>query len=135
MTNGVVNRGRWLVAAFFAIEGGAIAWSAVTGVVNGVGRSPRGESASFYPVYMDVLWSVATLVCAWGIYNWQAWARHLALFLSALDLVGAAAGIFVMGWSGTSVILTLAILLVGLVYVWLLLPSVRAEYARKSLTA
>ncbi|MGA7916716.1 MAG: hypothetical protein WCA00_15890 [Candidatus Acidiferrales bacterium] len=135
MTNKVVNGGRWLVAVLFAVEGAGLVWSTVTGAVDALGRSSRGESASFYPVYMDALWSVTTIACAWGILSWQLWARYLALFLSTLDLIAAVVGMFFIGTSGTSVALTLALVLVSAIMIWLLLPSVRAEYVRKALTA
>jgi len=136
MTNGLVNGGRWLVAAIFAIEGVTTVWSSfVTRLIDGLSGLSWGETGSFFLLYARSMSSLTLLLCAWGIFNWRVWARYVALFLSALDFVGAVAGFYFVSWSRTNVALALAIVLNSAILIWLLLPSVRAEYARKALTA
>jgi Mn2+/Fe2+ NRAMP family transporter len=75
------------------------------------------------------------LLCAWGIFNWRPWGRYVAVILTIFGIIVAAVAFRSGGGSRTYAALTIAIVLNSLVLIWLLLPSVRAEYARKALTA
>ena len=136
MTNVLVNGGRWLVAAVFAIEGVTIVWSSVvTRLIDTLSGFSRGEPVSFYPVYAGIMSSGTLLLCAWGVFNWRVWGRYLAICFMTFYIIVAMAAFRFGGGSGSYVTLSFAMALNILVLIWLLLPSVRAEYARKALTA
>jgi hypothetical protein len=136
VTNGLVNGGRWLVASVFAIEGVTWVWSSVvTRLIDSLTGFARSEPVSFFLEYEGIMSSGTLLLCAWGIFNWRVWGRYLAVFLATFGVIVAIAAVRFGGGSRSYVALTFAIVLNSLVLIWLLLPSVRAEYARKALTA
>jgi uncharacterized membrane protein (DUF2068 family) len=75
------------------------------------------------------------LLCAWGVFNWRVWGRYLAICFMTFYIIVAMAAFRFGGGSGSYVTLSFAMALNILALIWLLLPSVRAEYARKALTA
>lgn len=127
----LVKWGRWLVAAILAVRGFAfLTYRIVPDVIEGYyGRQ------TFYPVYIRILWSVPFFWCALGILKWDRWARGLAIVLCAAEFVALEA-------AGTTGIRhridrgeLLAMILAFAPPFWLLLPSVQAEYKRRSQTA
>jgi hypothetical protein len=124
----LVNWGRWVVAAILVIRGFAfLTYRIVPDVIEGYyGRQ------TFYPVYMRILWSVPFFLCALGILKWDRWALGLATALCVCEIV-------VINVVGTTGILhqvdrgeVLAMILAGTPLMWLVLPSVQAEFKRRN---
>jgi hypothetical protein len=131
----LVNWGHWAVAVLFGVGGLALLAGDIANVIHDVMGAARGETISFYPVYMGLLWSLLTLLCSWGILKWRLWAHHLALFFSVVDVVTLVAFFFLMPGGRFGAVLIGTIIGAVAVTAWLLLPTVRTEYARRTLTA
>ena len=129
----LVNWGHWAVGIFFAF-GAALSLSrdAVSFAQN-VRSAFHGQPVSFYSFYLDVLWSVLALLCAWGIIRWRLWAHYLALFLSIVDLAIIVGVVYFTWGMGTDIRFVCLSIVSALVTVWLLLPGVRRQYVRASL--
>jgi hypothetical protein len=126
----LINWGRWLAVAFFAVAGADLLWSALTSLPRILREHP--QEITYYFVWDAFFW-IPTLMCAWGIFKWRRWARSLGVALSAVDLLllsficlsiyRSGAGLYA-GWP-------LMTLIACFILIWLLLPAVRTEYARR----
>lgn len=111
-------------------------WSSfVTPLIDSISGFARSEPLSFFPVYAEIMSSCTLLLCAWGIFARRVLGRYIAICLTTFEIIGALAAFHFGGGSRTYLALTFAIALNSAILIWLLLPSVRAEYARKALTA
>ncbi|MGH9686165.1 MAG: hypothetical protein ACRD5K_03625 [Candidatus Acidiferrales bacterium] len=125
----LVNWGHWLVGVPFAVWGTLdllILAFEVTGRY-----TPGYVGASFDPVVHMFLAPIA-LLCAWGIWTWRRWCQYLALFLCISAVVAFSLGIYFTRGTEFNTVLVLAELVSVSLTSWLLLPSVRAEYRRRS---
>jgi hypothetical protein len=127
----LINWGRWLAVAFFAIEGADLFWSTMTSLPRILRQHP--QEITYYFVWDTLFW-IPTLMCAWGIFKWRRWARSLGIALSALDVLGLSifcVTIFRSG-AGLYAFWPLVTLIACFILVWLLLPVVRMEYSRRN---
>jgi hypothetical protein len=129
-----VDWGHWIAGAFFAFLGASGLWYGLTGIPKIMGRH-SGEMTYYF--ISELFLCVAGILLAWGLLKWRLWARKLGIGISIL-LASAFSYAFgmnlhsvydVMKFRATPIIHGVA---VGFVLVWLLLPSVRAEYARRN---
>ena len=125
--NKLVDWGHFGVASLFAI--GAVldlnlrlirvlhGRHILTGLYRGA-----GASAYFLPIGTILLF-----LCAWGIMNWRTWAHTLAIVVCTLNLLL----LFLVPRTVTGWISLLAYFFpFASILVWLLLPSVRAKFAK-----
>jgi hypothetical protein len=121
----IANWGRWVVALLACAIAAESVWAVIHNAVSMSGAdgvSPRLLDANFLFL---ALASVSALG-AWGIFKWRSWGYVLALVISAFELfVGVEAAMV----GDISVLFPLAPLLV---VIWLLLPSVRVAYWRRT---
>jgi len=127
----VVNWGRCPVAVILAISGFAFLTDEI---IHDVTQEIYGR-ATFYPVYMRVLWSVPFFMAAWGILRWEGWARALAITLGMVELAGFEITRTTGIRHGINSSAILAIVLAVTPLIWGVLPPVRAEYMRRNRTA
>jgi hypothetical protein len=129
----VVNWGHWIVAIVFALGRLGLLISDAGSFFRGIRSAFHGEAVSFYSLYLDLLWTAAVLVCAWGILKWRLWGHYLALFFA---IVAAIAGAFLSylgrGSSSEPAMISAAVAAL-LITAWLLLPAVRRQYVQRSL--
>jgi hypothetical protein len=128
----VVEWGRSAVGAFFIVLGVDMLVASTIHVPGLMREHSREATYTFVLGRAFLLWLPA-LFCAWGVFKCRAWARKLGLALCAF---------FTVAGSGLSVDLRLAgrvdtpLLVMALVacavFVWLILPAVRAEYFRRN---
>jgi hypothetical protein len=120
----VVNWGHWVVAALFAVSGGAWLWDSIARLPVVFREHP--QEVTYYFVSDAFLWAPA-LLCAWGILKWRSWARTLGVILSA----------FIFAVYGIAFVIARKLdWAMALIYcsalMWLLLPVVGAEYSRRN---
>ena len=121
----IVNWGHWVVA-FLAC---AVAVECVWAIIHNTVSVSRADGVSPPMLGANLLFLALALVsalCAWGIFKWRSWGYVLALGISGFELfVGVEAAMV----GDISVLFPLAPLLV---VVWLLLPTVRVAYWRRT---
>ena len=110
--------------------GADLLWSAIIRVPVLIREHPQEIT---YHFVSDAFFWMPMLLCAWGIFKWRLWSRKLGTVLSILSL--AMLGILVsieFQHAGPYRGGLLALALINCsVFVWLLLPVVRAEYLRR----
>jgi hypothetical protein len=121
----IVNWGRWVVALLACAMAAESVWAIIHNTVSmsrADGVSPRILDANF----LFLALAFVSALCAWGIFKWRSWGYVLALGISAFELfVGVEAAMV----GDVSVLFPLAPFLV---VVWLLLPTVRVAYWRRT---
>jgi len=121
----IVNFGRWAVALLACAMAAESVWAIFHNTVSmshADGVSSRIPNANF----LFLVLAFVSALCAWGIFKWRSWGYVLALGISGFELfVGVEAAIV----GDTNVLFPLAPLLV---VVWLLLPTVRVAYWRRT---
>ena len=127
----LVNWGHLLTAVIMAISGFAFLTDRI---IHDVTQEIYGR-ATFYPVYMRVLWSVPFFMSAWGILRWERWARALAITFCMVELAGFEITRTTGIRHGINSSAILAIVLAVTPLIWGVLPPVRAEYMRRNRTA
>jgi hypothetical protein len=139
----IANWGRWLVAAYFGLQGlWELSWVAHTILV-----AVRKQTETFYPAYMALFDFWILLACSWGILKIRHWGYPLAIVVSAFEiLIGIAGFIFIWPVASNPGLLLghmhfaapfvlIFALAPSLVLAWLSLPAVRAQYLHKELPA
>jgi hypothetical protein len=139
----IVNWGRWVVAGLLAGQGLAGLPSTLKETITTI-RSGQG---TLYPTYMHILGATTFLLCAWGLLKVHRWAYWLAVLIYAFEVIilfsvvamwgpeTIATDIFIGGLHFDSVTLLLPVVAAIACFVWLLLPSVRAQYMQKESAA
>ena len=123
----IVDWGHWVIATLFAVHAILNFNLSLLRVLHSQhileGLWPSLVKAPSYVPIAGILF----LACAWGIFKWRTWAHTLAVVLCAINLL-----VFLFGSSSfhrpilmLSISMTFAAMLV-----WLLLPSVRAKFAK-----
>lgn len=111
-----------LVVLFFALVG---IWSVLDGLGFAIGLKVVVKPDRFFQSEMDILFGIACLLAAAGLYRFDRRVRVFAILLTSfmLFVIGMTAilipGIVMFAWLGLSL----------LVLIWLLLPTVRAQFA------
>jgi hypothetical protein len=124
--NKIVDWGRWPVGALFATWGLALLWGTITKIPSFLRQRP--DEVTYY-VLSESAFSIAVLLCAWGIFKRRGWGRSLGIALcafafAAVALVPLLTREFDRGLASTAVLACSTL-------VWLFLPGVRAEYSRR----
>jgi hypothetical protein len=139
----IVNYGRWPVAVLFALPGLAILSGAVASGVSTI----RDGLGTLYPVYFDLLESAAFLLCSWGLARMRNWAYWWAMAICSLEVIVVVAlflapgkafhalSIVIAGMHFESWFIVIPWVIPCVCLVWLLLPSVRAQYLQKESAA
>jgi hypothetical protein len=117
----LVDWGRWLVSAFFAVIAAVMIWYAL-------GATPRYAVSDPHQVRYHFLSSALgcglLAVCAWGVFQWRIWGHVLALTICILTILLDVLFMIAYGTFALNAGLAVPILITA----WLLLPSVRAAY-------
>jgi hypothetical protein len=88
-------------------------------------RTWPGNRDDIYACFFDLAFGMAYISAGYGLYRRDYRARILAIILSGLGLAGSLTANAVLG----PTILNLSVLGLALfVFIWLLLPSVRAQF-------
>jgi hypothetical protein len=129
--NKVVDWGHWAVGAVFVLLGADLLLSSTMHVPDLIRQHP--QEVTYFVLDHALLGWLPAFFCAWGVFRWRSWARKLGI---ALCLFFAAVGsgswiYFRLAGRGDTPLLVMA-LLAGTVFVWLILPPVRAEYSRRN---
>jgi hypothetical protein len=125
--NKFVSWGHLAVAALFAIVAFADLSLALvrflhSGHILEAAFREVNNSTNHFPVS-----AILFLACAWGILKWRTWAHTLAIVVCAVDL---ALLFLIPHTGGLSTSLVVLMLLFAATLLWLLMPSVRARFAK-----
>ena len=113
------------VVLFFALVGAAALWAAFTFVFRGIRAPWPGDRNNIYAGLFNLIFGTAYIGAAYGLYRRDYRARILGIILSGLALAGSLTANIVLG----PAIVNLSVLGLALfVFIWLLLPSVRAQF-------
>jgi hypothetical protein len=121
----IVDWGRWVVA-FLAC---AMAVECIGATIHNTSLMSRAEGFSpgiLEANFLFLALAFVSTLCAWGIFRWRSWGYVLALGISAFELFAGAEAVMV---GDASPLFPLAPFLV---VVWLLLPTVRVAYWRRT---
>lgn len=128
----LVSWGHWAVGAFFVFLG-VDALLASTAHVPGLVRDHSRETAYAFVLAHAFFVYLPAFFCAWGVFKWRAWARRLGIALCAFfAMVGLGLWVYFRTAGRLDTPLLVMTLLAAMVFGWLLLPDVRAEYSRRN---
>jgi hypothetical protein len=124
----LVKWGRWVVAAFLALQGVlALRIIALTLPRAFAHASKPAPARDFTVVGLCVLF----FVCAWGIAKWRRWAHTLTFILLVFEFVVFLETLATAGWAESSARMALEGIFSFGACVWLALPAVRMNLARR----
>jgi hypothetical protein len=126
--------GHWVLAAMFAIDGIKGIWDAALELI-GVVRAHQDFNHLFLMAAGDLFGITLCFLFAWGVMTWANWAHLLLVPWYALACVAVGIKLISDGlhFFGPRGFLHFMVGLAALI--WLLQPSVRAEYWRKERVA
>jgi hypothetical protein len=113
-----------LVVLFFALVGAAALWGSFVFLFRGIRATWPGDRESLYRGYFELAFGAAYLSAAYGLYRRNYRVRVFATVLSGLVLLGSLMSVVLFPGILSFSSLGLALF----VFIWLLLPSVRAQF-------
>ena len=121
--------GHYLLALYLVVRGILfIRDEALVAIRN----SPGGpESASFAGIGWDFLIIALWLAFIWGVMTWAKWAHAILVGWSALVSIVSAYALQASSLRDFGILGVLSLMMTCAIFVWLMLPSVRAVYWRR----
>ena len=121
----IANWGHWVVVLLACAMAVESIWAIIQNTVS-MSRADGVSSRILGANFLFLALALVSALCAWGIFKWRSWGYVLALGISAFELFVGVEAVMV---GDISVLFPLAPLLVVF---WLLLPSVRVAYWRRT---